>query len=48
MVFSGEYREIIRKTPHIRQRTSLIIKILLVTVAAFLSIGVLFSLFDKR
>lgn len=48
MVFSGEYREIIRKTPHICQRTSLIVKILLVILAAFLSLGVLSSIFGNR
>jgi hypothetical protein len=34
MVFSPEYKELIRQTPHIRYRTSIIVRILLVLVLA--------------
>jgi hypothetical protein len=34
MVFSAEYKEIIRKTPHVKQKTSIIVKILLGTLLA--------------
>ncbi len=36
MVFSREYREIVRQTPHIKQKTSLIVKVLLGLLVAFL------------
>ncbi len=36
MVFSREYREIVRQTPHIKQKTSIIVKVLLGLLVAFL------------
>ena len=36
MVFSKEYKEIIRKTPHVKQKTSIIVKILVGILVAFI------------
>lgn len=40
-VFSPEYQEIIRQTPHIRYRTSILVKILAFLLLLILSLGVL-------
>jgi hypothetical protein len=45
VVFSGEYRLIIKKTPHITIRTSLIVKIGFGFVVALLVLGILASAF---
>ena len=44
MVFSPGYREVVRQTPHIRYRTSIVIKILLGLVIALISFGVIASI----
>jgi hypothetical protein len=46
MVFSPEYKEIIRQTPHIKYRTSIIVWILLVIVLAFLALAIGAAIFS--
>ncbi|MCC6126349.1 MAG: hypothetical protein IT426_15425 [Pirellulales bacterium] len=48
MVFSPEYKEIIRQTPHIKYRTSLVSWILLILVLALLAIGISMFLVSGR
>jgi hypothetical protein len=40
MVFSPEYKEIIRQTPHIKYRTSIIVWILFFILMAFIAVGI--------
>ena len=41
VVFSPEYRDIIARTPHIKYKTSLIVKILAIILLGFLALGVI-------
>jgi hypothetical protein len=45
MVFSDEYHEIIAQTPHIKYRTSIIVKIFLFFLLALIAFGVVAFLF---
>ena len=44
MVFSPEYKEIIRKTPQVRHRTSIIVKILLGVLLLLIGTGALVAI----
>ena len=44
MVFSPEYRAIIEKTPHVKYRTSLLVKIVLLVFVAVIALGVVAAL----
>jgi hypothetical protein len=45
VVFSREYQEIIRKTPHVKYKTSIIVKILLGLLLLLIGLGVLAAIF---
>lgn len=45
MVFSDQYKEVIRATPHIKYRTSLIVWILLGALIALILVGVIAAIF---
>jgi hypothetical protein len=47
MVFSHRYQAIIAQTPHIRYRTSLLVKILLALVLAFIAVAIAMALFSS-
>ena len=47
MVFSDEYHEIIAQTPHIKYRTSIIVKIFLFLLLALIVFGVVAFLFTR-
>jgi hypothetical protein len=48
VVFSKEYKEVIRKTPHIKYKISLIVKILLGFLLFIIVLGVLAAIFGPR
>ena len=41
MVFSSEYREVIKQTPHIKYKTSLLIKIFLALIVGLIVLGII-------
>ncbi len=48
MVFSPEYREIIARTPHIRYKTSWIVKLFLIILVTVLIMAVVGGIFSAR
>jgi len=48
VVFSREYKEVIRKTPHVKNKTSLILKIFLGILIAIIAIAVLAAILSPR
>ena len=48
VVFSSEYKEVIRKTPHVKLKTSIIVKILLVMLLLIVVFGFLAAFFSSR
>ena len=44
-VFTPEYQEIIRKTPHIKYKTSIIVKIFLILLLVLIGLGILAAVF---
>lgn len=48
VVFSADYKEVIRKTPHVRLQTSLIVKILLVVLIVAIGFVVAAAIFSGR
>lgn len=47
VVFSREYKEVILKTPHVKQKTSIIVKILLGVLLFIIGLGVLAAIFSS-
>ena len=48
VVFSKDYKEVVRKTPHIKQKTSIIVKVLLVVLLLVIALIVVAVLFAPR
>jgi hypothetical protein len=46
-VFSPEYRAIVARTPHIKRRTSLVLKIVLVVLVAVLALIVVAAIVSR-
>lgn len=48
MVFSDEYQAVIRQTPHIKYRTSVVVWILFGLLLLLVSLGIFAAMFIRR